>query len=129
MGSTRTDRPIPERDPKTGRFVLGNCGGPGRPIGSRNKLGEAFLADLHRDWLEHGQAVIARCREEKPDAYLRVIAGLLPRDLKLTVNRFDDVSDDELIDRVRQIDAAIRPLLAAEGEAGPFKRTETPSRH
>lgn len=121
--------PKPERDPKTGRFVHGNSGGPGRPVGSRNKLGEAFLADLHSDWLEHGQAVIARCREEKPDAYLRVIAGLLPRDLNLTVNHFDDASDDELIDRVRQIDAAIRPLLLAQGKAGSGERVEETVRH
>ncbi|MCP4386301.1 MAG: hypothetical protein GY798_33650 [Hyphomicrobiales bacterium] len=117
-------RPKPEQDPKTGRFVVGNCGGPGRLVGSRNKLGEAFLDDLHADWMVHGNAAIVRCREDKPDAYLRIVAGLLPRDLNVTVNRFDDASDDELIDRVRQIDAAIRPLLAAQGETGSGERTE-----
>ena len=26
----------------------------GRPKGSRNKLAEAFIADVYADWLEHG---------------------------------------------------------------------------
>jgi hypothetical protein len=33
---------------KSGRYLKGMQGGPGRPIGSRNKLTEHFLADLHR---------------------------------------------------------------------------------
>ena len=29
-------------------------GNPGRPKGSRNKLGEAFIADLYAHWQENG---------------------------------------------------------------------------
>jgi hypothetical protein len=43
-------KPKPEQDEK-GRFVPGNNGGGGRPIGSRNQLGEAFIVDLYADWL------------------------------------------------------------------------------
>jgi hypothetical protein len=32
-----------ERDPDTGQFLVGHSGIGGRPKGSRNKLGEAFL--------------------------------------------------------------------------------------
>jgi hypothetical protein len=35
-------------------------GGPGRPPGSRNKLSEEFLRDLHVAWTTHGSAVLDR---------------------------------------------------------------------
>ena len=34
--------------------------GPGRPLGSRNRLREDFLADMHAVWLEHWPEVIDR---------------------------------------------------------------------
>jgi len=46
-----------------------------RPRGARNKLGEAFLQDLHADWEKHGRSVIERVRRDDPSAYLRVIAS------------------------------------------------------
>src|SRR5690242_20391651 len=66
-----------------GRFLLGN-NGVGRPKGSRNKLGEDFLAALAEDFEQHGQAVIQKVREQKPEVYLRVIADLLPEDVKVS---------------------------------------------
>ena len=42
-------KPKPAQDEK-GRFVPGNNGGAGRPKGSRNLLGEAFIADLYEHW-------------------------------------------------------------------------------
>ena len=46
-----------------GRFITGNSGGPGRPKGSRNRLGEDFLGVLYADWSENGAAVIAEVRK------------------------------------------------------------------
>src|SRR5262245_48593252 len=48
---------------------------------SRNKLSEDFVAALYNDFQEHGSAAIAACRAEKPDVYIRVIAGILPKDM------------------------------------------------
>ena len=59
-----------------GRFLTGNSGGPGRPKGSRNKLGEEFVSAMYADFLEHGVAAIERMREEDPTAYVRVISSL-----------------------------------------------------
>ncbi|MFN3169283.1 MAG: hypothetical protein ACE37E_01165 [Hyphomicrobiales bacterium] len=103
----------PEQD-DMGRFVSGNSGG-GRPKGSRNKLGEAFMADLYADWEEHGAATIETVRTEKPDQYLKVVASILPKDLNVNVNHFDDMADDELVERIRSLDDAIRPFLDAQG--------------
>ena len=41
--SEETDK---DRDPKTGRFLKGGKGGPGRPKGSRSKLSEDFFKAL-----------------------------------------------------------------------------------
>ena len=57
-------KPKPALD-ANGRFQTGNIGG-GRQIGSRNKLGEAFLADLQIAWQEHGKEVIKKVIETKP---------------------------------------------------------------
>jgi hypothetical protein len=69
--------PQPEKD-AGGRFLTGNIGGPGRRPGSRNKLGEDFIAAVHDDWVQHGAAVLAKVRKSSPAAYLRVVAGLVP---------------------------------------------------
>ena len=81
-----------------GRFVSGNSGGPGRPRGSRNRLGEEFLSDLYADWTEHGASVIAEVRERNPVAYLRTVAGLVPQQVGI-VSMGEDVAamtDEEL---------------------------------
>ena len=67
-----------------GRFLTGNNGGPGRPKGARNRLGEDFLGDLYADWSEHGAAVIAQVRERSLAVYLRVVAGLVPQQVGIT---------------------------------------------
>jgi hypothetical protein len=67
-----------ERNDK-GQFVLGHNGGPGRPKGSRNQLGEALLADLCADWCEHGAEAVRRVREDRPSDYLKVIALIVAK--------------------------------------------------
>jgi hypothetical protein len=74
-------------------------GNPGRPKGSRNKLGEAFLDALHADWQEHGADAIARVRQDRPQDYLKVVASTLPKDLHVRDARASDVremSDEDL---------------------------------
>lgn len=115
----------PSRDEQTGRFLPGNIGG-GRPKGSRNKLGEAFIEALHDDFCEHGVAAIQVVRAEKPDQYLKVIASLLPKDVNLNVNNADEMSDDELIERIRALSATIQPFLSLEGAGGTDGGIATP---
>jgi hypothetical protein len=82
----------------------------GRPKGSRNKLGEAFIEALHDDFLQHGPTVICRVREEDPVAYMKVCASLLPKEVK--VESVSDLSDEDLDLRLRR---SFRELADAWG--------------
>ena len=69
----------------------------GRPKGTRNKLGEAFVKAMHADFEAHGAKVIETVRVEKPDQYLKVIASILPKELNVNTSALGDMSDDELV--------------------------------
>jgi len=91
----------------------GKSGNPaGRPKGSRNRLSEDFVAALYNDFQDHGSAAIAACRAQKPDVYVRVIAGLLPKDMTIKVQQLDDLTDDQLMRKLAVLTEMARPLLA-----------------
>jgi hypothetical protein len=80
-----------------GKFAPGNSGNPlGRPVGSKHKLSENFLQALSDDFDAHGANAIEKCREENPAAYLRTIASLMPKDIAITSNSFDHMTDEEI---------------------------------
>ena len=107
-------------------FKPGQSGNPkGREKGSRNKLGEEFIQKLYADFQEHGEAAIVQVRTEKPDAYLKVIAGILPKELKITNE--SDLTDEQLIERIRQLDSVIRPFLSSEGTSDVCRGDEPPA--
>jgi Tripartite tricarboxylate transporter family receptor len=79
-----------------GTFAPGWRGG-GRPPGQRNKFSEVFLEALTADFVEHGPAVIAKVRAEKPVDYLRSCTSLIPRQVSIErLSPFSDISDEEL---------------------------------
>lgn len=80
---TKTGKPSP---PVEHQFKPGN---PGRPKGSRNKLGEDFIKAMQEDFHEHGVAAIETVRTERPHEYLKVIASLLPKDVNLSHDMTD----------------------------------------
>lgn len=94
-----------------GKFKPGNApAGRGRPRGSRNKLGEQFLIDLQDVWAKKGKGIIEKVAREKPHELLKVIAGLLPRQLHVQMNQLAEYSDEQL--------AQLRMLLEARTGAG-----------
>jgi hypothetical protein len=107
---------VPEKDEK-GRFLTGNIGG-GRPKGSRNKLGEAFTQALFEHFQAEGAGVIKRVAEEHPDTYVRVIASLLPKELKVEQSPVEALSDDELASLIHSVRAAASATLSPRGRAG-----------
>jgi hypothetical protein len=118
-----TGKPQP---PVEHQFKPGN---PGRPKGARNKLGEQFLEDLYADWQANGVETLQRVREEKPDQYLKVVASILPKDLNVNINQTDDLTDEQLVQRIRSLDAAIRPFLDAQGASDANGRTGSETAH
>ena len=101
----------PVRD-EHGRWVKGFPGGPGRPLGSRNKLSEDFLVDMHVAWLERGQEVIDRLIAERPEVFLLAM-------LKIAQVHRVEVGRPEDFARPSSKEEALRRL---EQSAGPKAR-------
>src|SRR5262249_33727959 len=84
------------RDVRTGRFLTGNTGG-GRPKGSRNKLGEAFVADVYDQWQKSGAKCLGKMSQDDPGGFCKLVAGVLPKqfDTTVTINAdlFAEVQD------------------------------------
>ena len=82
----------------------------------RNKLSEDFVADLHESWQTHGKTAIERCVAEKPDVYLKVVAGLLPKDVNIKVSNLDDLTDEQLLNKLNSLTEMAKPLLLKLGD-------------
>lgn len=77
-------------------YKPGHSGNPGgKPVGARNRLQAAFLNALGDDFAAHGKEALRRCREEKPDVYVRMVASLMPKELEIK-RPLEDLTDDEL---------------------------------
>jgi len=64
------------------QFKKGYVANPkGRPKGSRNALGEAFVKAMHDDFKKNGQDAIHTVRTERPHDYLKVIATIIPKEI------------------------------------------------
>lgn len=99
-------KPIP---PVEHQFKPGN---PGRPKGARNKLGEAFLEAMLADFTEHGVSVIEKVRLEKPDVYLKTVASILPQQVNVKVEPFEDMTDDQLRKHAERLLTELGPIAA-----------------
>jgi len=77
---------------------------------ARNKLAEEFLAALLANYEEHGRAAIERDCQEDPVAYIRIIASLVSKQPQLDQNPPDELSADEIVQRIRAFQALIEEL-------------------
>ena|SRR5262245_43149425 len=100
----------PETAPRTGR----------RP-GSRNKLANAFVEALQREFEKHGEATIRAVRVDKPVEFLKVIASIMPKEFEIVDSRLKDVPDEQLDAIVEYINGRLADS-AGHGDGG----AETP---
>jgi hypothetical protein len=117
--------PAPVGRSKGGQFAKGHRGYGGRKLGSRNKLSESFLADLHKTWLKHGKKVLDRVAESAPETFLRVCATVLPKVMEvdgiMSVEHHSTVHIEardfmEAYQRWGQAVGARPPLIEAQAE-------------
>jgi hypothetical protein len=87
----------------------------GRLRGSRNKLSEAVICALLRDFSKHGEKAIAKVRRTQPAAYLKILALLVPREHKVEhSNSLKNWTDEELEAGIEYI----KSMLAAQAAEG-----------
>ena len=89
----------------------------GRPKGSRNKLAEDFIADCYKAWQERGAEAIERVIDSDPGTFLKIIAGLLPKDVNLKVSHLDNLTDEQLLNKLNSLTEMTKPLLLRLGDA------------
>jgi len=71
---------------KENRFKPGQSGNPaGRPKGSRNKISAAYMDDMLAFWQsgQGGQTLIRKVAKSKPEAVLRAVGDLVPKEFDL----------------------------------------------
>src|SRR5262245_13281726 len=83
----------------------------GRTRGSRNRLSEAVISALLRDFSKHGEKAIAKVRRDHPGIYLKVLALLIPRQDKLEhTNTIKTMTEEEL----EGANAFLHEMMAAQ---------------
>lgn len=87
----------------------------GRPKGSRNKLSESFVSDMLLDWEQHGPAAICAVRKSDPSTYLRVIAGLVPKEFNIGSKgrgNLESIIEQFSDEQLAELDLALRAISA-----------------
>src|SRR5262249_46139979 len=97
-------------------------GGPGRPKGARNKLGERFIADFYDHWNKVGVEAIDKLYQRDLTTYMKVIAKIIPSQLHIDnespLAGVDDGTLAAIIDIARLIRSdpgSLAKLVAASG--------------
>lgn len=86
-------------------------GNPGKPKGVRHKLQEDFLKDVQAEWETSGAQAIRDMITDKPGAFVKMVASLMPKEATLNINDHSELTDAELTERVRSIAAQLAPFL------------------
>ena len=97
----------------------GQSGNPkGRPKGSRNKLSEEFLADVHASWQVWGRPALMTEAITDPVSYVRMVASLMPREIEATTTPDLERMSDEQLDAIiaRGIEDGLDPAATDEDE-------------
>lgn len=84
----------------------------------RKILNERLIRDFLADYEEHGVETIETVRLEKPDVYLKLAMSFAPKEMEVKVSVEDQMSDEELLERIDGLDRLISDARAAIGGSG-----------
>ena len=96
----------------------------GRAKGAKNRLSHAFLTALAEDFEQHGVEALKIARIEKPVEYIRIVAGLMPKEFEIMDSRLADLSEEELDVFITKLRAQLRGPAVEEVGSG-----EAPTTH
>lgn len=85
----------------------------GRQRGSRNKLGEEFVAALQKAFQEQGESAIQRVLASKPEVFLSIIAKVIPKEFLVKDNTLGGI-DEQLLARILE-------AILQRGGTGPSR--------
>jgi hypothetical protein len=97
----------------SGRFITGHKrAGPGRPVGSRVKLEEIFVADMVEAWRIHGKSALERTAEKEPAKFAQIAASVLPKQTQNTrIHKLELMTDKELAELLQATDAQMEAAM------------------
>ena len=95
----------------------GNPHYAGRPKGSRNKINQAYIDAIAAEFEAHGVSALEKVRKKMPHVFLRLVAELLPKQVQVE-HGLTDMTEEQLEQRIRELDAAIAQELGAAPRAG-----------
>jgi len=83
---------------------------------ARRRVNDAFLRDLIRDWEAHGAEVLAQVRREQPGTYMKVMAMLMPKEMKVETGQttLSHLSDEQLQAMIHELEERIAAKLSGE---------------
>ena len=97
----------------------GESGNPaGRPPKVRNRLCGAFLNDMLEAWQASGAQAIQTFIDERPHEFVKLVAGIMPKEFEIKISEVEDLSDEQLD---IQLTAVLVQLEAAGIDLGPGK--------
>ena len=104
------------------------------PHTTRRRVNDAFLRDLLADWQQHGAEVIRQVAREQPGTYMKVMAMLMPRELKLESSHtvVAGLPDEQLHAMIAELQERIAAKLSEakviNGEATEVAALPAPSK-
>jgi hypothetical protein len=119
---------IPPRDDKPWLWKKGQSGNPkGRTLGNRMRLSYEYIGDLHDLWKRRGSEILERTADTHPQAIVKAISSIIPREL-LVKAETSEISRDDIVRLLEDVRAARAASIreAAGGDAPPGGPEETP---